>query len=52
VIVCPAMRTISYGWKSGDIHHALQMVHVEGTNDRPYSFADLRTSEWVKELRT
>lgn len=32
-----AMRTIGYWWKSGDADHALEMVHVEGTNGCAYS---------------
>ena len=34
------MGTISCRWKSGDADHALEMVHVEGTNGRPYSFGE------------
>ena len=34
------MSTISYRWKSGDTNRTLDMVHVEGTNGRPFPFGE------------
>jgi formylglycine-generating enzyme required for sulfatase activity len=34
------MKALRYTWKSGDTDRALDLVYVEGTNGRPYSFGD------------
>src|SRR5437870_12265161 len=35
-----AMRTIKYCWRVDDSDHAIEMVHVEGTNGRPFLFGE------------
>lgn len=34
------MRTVGYRWRSSDADHALEMVHVEGTNGHPYTLGE------------
>ena len=42
------MGTVPFRWKSSDADHMIEMVRVEGTNGRPYSFGednDIRSIE-------
>ncbi|HEX3447998.1 MAG TPA: SUMF1/EgtB/PvdO family nonheme iron enzyme [Isosphaeraceae bacterium] len=34
------MTTIRYEWNDGDTRRILELVHVEGTNGRPYGFGE------------
>lgn len=42
------MGTIGYAWKSDDADHALAMVHVEGTNGRPYAFGEGKDTRLIE----
>jgi formylglycine-generating enzyme required for sulfatase activity len=44
----PAMQSLTYNWLLGDGDHTLELVYVDGTHGRPYSFGEGASSRSVE----